>query len=212
MIRVVFVDDHTLVRQSLIKTISADPGFEVVGEAGRGDEAVALISRLKPDVVVLDINLPSLDGFGVVEAVRRTLPDTRFVFVTMHEDDAHIQRALRVGADGYVPKTASCQEVIAALGSVAAGGSYLSPGVAKRVIGFASRGAGAAVCNLSDREQEILQLLASGERVQDVAAKAFLSVKTVKNHLTSIYLKLDVQNAAQAVVAAYRMGLVTIPA
>jgi DNA-binding NarL/FixJ family response regulator len=208
MTRVVFVDDHTLVRQSLMKSASAEPGFEVVGDTGRGDEAVQVIIDRQPDIVVLDINLPGLDGFGVVEAIRKALPAVRVIFVTMHDDDATIRRAMQAGADGYVPKTASSQEVMLALSSVAAGGSYLSPSVARRVIDFAARGS-AQTGDLSQRELEILGLLASGARASDVAERIFLSVKTVKNHLTSIYLKLGVQSAAQAVAEAYRLGLVS---
>jgi DNA-binding NarL/FixJ family response regulator len=206
--RLVFVDDHTLVRQSLVKAASAEPGFEVVGEAGRGDEALQLILACKPDIVLLDINLPGLDGFGVVEGLRKAPWPVRVIFVTMHDDDAHIRRAMRAGVAGYVSKTASTQEVMAAITTVAAGGSYLSPEVARRVIGFASMSSGISG-DLTERELKILEMLASGGRVQEVADSLFLSVKTVKNHLTSIYVKLGVQSAAQAVAEAYRLGMVS---
>src|SRR5260370_35382825 len=129
MTRVVFVDDHTLVRQSLMKSASAEPGFEVVGDTGRGDEAVQVIIDRKPDIVVLDINLPGLDGFGVVEAIRKALPAVRGIFVTMHDDDATIRRAMQAGADGDVPKTPSTREGMPALSPAAARGYHPSPPV-----------------------------------------------------------------------------------
>jgi DNA-binding NarL/FixJ family response regulator len=206
----IFVDDHTLVRQSLVRVVSAEPGLDVVAETGDGDEAIALIARWKPDVVVLDINLPGTDGFGVAAAARLKHPGLRVIFVTMHEDDAHIRRAMQMGADGYVPKTSPARELIQAIHIVAAGGSYLAPAIAGRVIGLAGRRAGVSGA-LSDRELEILELLASGARVPEVAAQVYLSVKTVKNHLTSIYAKLNVNSAPQAMAEAYRLGLVSPP-
>jgi DNA-binding NarL/FixJ family response regulator len=127
----------------------------------------------------------------------------------MHDDEAHIRQAVRLGADGYVPKAASMEELLQALRTVAAGGCYLSPDVARKVIDLAGRRGPGPVGTLTEREQEILELIASGGRTQEVADQIFLSVKTVKNHLTNIYAKLGVQTAAQAVAEAYRLGVVT---
>ena len=209
MTRVVVVEDHTLVRQSLVKTINAEDGFEVAGEAGRGDEGLKLISQLSPDVVLLDITMPGGNGLEVAAQMRTAAPNSRFLFLTMHDDDASISKAIALGADGYVLKTASTDELLTALHAIAEGGSYLSPSVARRVIDLA--GGKSPAANLTDRELEILRLLASGARPGQVAEKLFVSIKTVKNHLTSVYAKLGVQTGAQAVAEAYRRGLVSLP-
>ncbi|MGZ4143288.1 MAG: response regulator [Actinomycetota bacterium] len=210
MTRVVVVEDHTLVRQSLVKTINAEEGFEVVADAGRGDQGLEMIAKNSPDVVVLDITMPGGTGLEVAAQMRTAAPTVRFLFLTMHDDDASISKAIALGADGYVLKTASTDELLTALHAVAEGGSYLSPSVARRVIDLA--GGKSATANLTERELEILRLLATGARPGQVAEKLFVSIKTVKNHLTSVYSKLGVQTGAQAVAEAYRRGLVSLPA
>lgn len=207
MTRVVVVEDHTLVRQSLVKTLGAEEGFRVVGEAGRGDDAVRVIRELKPDVVLMDIAMPGFSGLDVAERIRGAVPGMRLVFLTMHDDDASVSRAIGLGADAFVPKTASTDELVEALRAVAAGGSYLSPSISRRVIDLVGgRGGGGG---LTDRELEILRLLAQGRRPAEVAASLYVSPKTVKNHLTSVYTKLGVQTGAQAVAEAFRRGLVS---
>src|SRR6266487_7140149 len=202
MTRIVVIEDHTLVRQSLVKTISAEPGFEVVAEAGRGDEGLNLIKMHAPDVALLDITMPGGNGLEVAAHLRQAAPEVRFLFLTMHDDDASISKAIALGADGYVLKTASTDELLTALRAIAEGGSYLSPAVARRVIDLA--GGKHPGANLTERELEILRLLAQGARPGQVAEKLFVSIKTVKNHLTSVYSKLGVQTGAQAVAEAYR--------
>ena len=211
MTRVVVVEDHTLVRQSLVKMVSAEPGFEVVGETGRGDEAIELIARTKPDLALLDIAMPGGDGLDVAERTKARTPDTRVLFLTMHEDDASIVRAVGLGADGYVLKTASTEELMQALRTVASGSSYLSPRIAKRIMNLAGTRNNSAHTRLTERELEILRLLASGVRPAELARRLFVSVKTIKNHLTNIYAKLGVQTGTQAVAEAFRRGLVSAP-
>lgn len=209
MTRVVVVEDHTLVRQSLVKTISAEEGFEVVGEAGSGKGGLEAVKEKTPDLVLLDIGIPGEDGLQIAGQIKKLAPDIRIVFLTMYDDDASIRRAVGLGADGYLPKTSSTDELVQALRVVASGGTYLSPGIAKRVMSLAGGRESGAAGWLTDRELEILRHLASGDRPQEVAEKLFLSVKTVKNHLTSIYPKLGVESAAQAVAEAFRLGIVT---
>lgn len=208
MMRVVVVEDHALVRQSLVKTVSSEPGFEVVGDTGRADSGLEMIKRSKPDIVMLDISLPDDDGLSLAEKVKEALPETRIVFLTMHEYETSIRRAIEIGADAYVPKAATMEELLEALKSVASGDTYLSPSIAKRVMNLASSRRSSSSTSLTDRELQILELLADGARPTDVAEKLFLSVKTVKNHLTNIYMKLGVSSAAQAVSEAYHRKLV----
>lgn len=211
MTRVVIIEDHTLVRQSLVKTLEAEEGFEVVGEAGRGDEGLELIRQHKPDLAILDITMPGGNGLEIATQLRTAAPDVRFLFLTMHEDDASISRAIGIGADGYVLKTASTDELLQAVKAVAEGGSYLSPAIARRVIDLAGGKRGGSTSRLTERELEILRLLSEGNRPAEVASKLFVSIKTVKNHLTSIYSKLGVATGAQAVAEAFRLGLVSSP-
>jgi DNA-binding NarL/FixJ family response regulator len=211
MTRVVIIEDHTLVRQSLVKTLEAEEGFEVVGEAGRGDEGLELIRQHKPDLAILDITMPGGNGLEIAAQLRQAAPDVRFLFLTMHEDDASISRAIGIGADGYVLKTASTDELLQAVKAVAEGGSYLSPAIARRVIDLAGGKRSGSGSRLTERELEILRLLSEGNRPAEVASKLFVSIKTVKNHLTSIYSKLGVATGAQAVAEAFRLGLVSSP-
>lgn len=207
MTRILVVEDHTLLRQSLVKTLGVEDGFVVVGEASRGDDAVSSAARTQPDIVLLDITIPGGGGLEVAERLRASSSPPRLIFLTMHDDDVSISKAIALGADGYVLKTASTDELLHALRTVSAGGSYLSPAIARRVIEIASaRSTGTA---LTEREMEILHLLAAGARPAEVGEKLFVSLKTVKNHLTNIYSKLGVQTGAQAVAEAYRRGLVT---
>src|SRR5437588_840910 len=167
MTRVVVVEDRTLVRQSVVKTINAEEGVEVVAGAGRGDEGLAQIAKNSPDVVLLDITMPGGNGLEVAAQMRSAAPNSRFLFLTMHDDDVSISKAIALGADGYVLKTASTDELLTALRAIAEGGSYLSPAVARRVIDLA--GGKSPSANLTDRELEILRLLASGARPGQVA-------------------------------------------
>ncbi|MDX1657957.1 MAG: response regulator transcription factor [Nitriliruptorales bacterium] len=209
MIRVVIADDHALVRQSVVKAVRQEEGFEVVGQAEDGPAAVATLLEARPDIALLDIAMPDKDGLQVASEVRDTLPDMRIVFCSMHDDDASLRRALDLDAAGFVSKSASIDELIEALRAVAEGGSYLSSTVAKRVMDLAAGRAGGGGARLTAREHEILQLLTAGNRPGEIADILFLSVKTVKNHLTSIYQKLGVKTGAQAVAEAYRRGLAT---
>lgn len=206
--RVVVVDDHALVRQSFVKTVAAEPGFEVVGETGRGEETLNLVNALHPDIILLDISLPGeVDGLGLAEQLKKIAPSLKIIFLTAHEYESSIRRAIEIGVDGYVPKSATMDNFLEALHAVRAGESYLSPTIARRVMDIASQRR-RSPWSLTERELEILCLLAEGARPNEVAEQTFLSVKTIKNHLTSIYSKLGVSTAAQAVSEAYSRKLV----
>ena len=211
MTTVIVVDDHQFVRQSVVKVVDAEDGFEVVGQAGDGTTAIELVKQLRPNIVLLDVNMPGDDGLQVATRVRRIAPDTKIILLTMHEDEPTIRSAIAIEIEGFVPKTSSAEELSKALRVVAGGDTYLSPVIAKRVMDLA-RGVGASIANeLTDRELEILRMLARGCRSSEVAETLFVSVKTVKNHLTHIYSKLGVTTAAQAVAKAYQEGLALRP-
>jgi DNA-binding NarL/FixJ family response regulator len=206
--RVLVADDHTLVRQSIVKAVRTEPGVEVVGEAADGPAALAKVKELEPDLVVLDIAMPGIDGLAVAERLRREQPKVRIVFLSMHDDDASLQRAVELGANGFVSKSASIEELTEAIRAIRDGGSYLSSGVASRVMDLAAGRSSSTSVGLTSREREILELLTTGQRPGEIADALFLSIKTVKNHLTSVYQKLEVETGAQAVAEAYRRGLV----
>jgi two-component system, NarL family, response regulator LiaR len=206
--RVVIADDHTLVRQSVLKAVRSEEGVEVVGEAGDGPGALAAVEEHDPDLLVVDIAMPGMDGLAVAEQLRRRKPGLRVVFLSMHDDDGSLQRAVALGAAGFVSKSASIEELQEAIRAVRDGGSYLSSNVASRVMDLAAGRTPATALGLTPREREILELLTAGNRPTEIGTTLFLSVKTVKNHLTSIYSKLGVETGAQAVAEAYRQGLV----
>jgi DNA-binding NarL/FixJ family response regulator len=207
-VRVLIVDDHTLVRQSVSKAVATAEGIEVVGEAADGPSAIAAVADLEPDLVVLDIAMPGTDGLAVAEQLRHDHPDVRVLFLSMHDDDGSLQRALALGAAGFVSKSASIDQLLEALRAIRDGGSYLSSEVASRVMDLAAGRTSVDSVGLTPREREILELLVEGNRPAEIGDALFLSVKTVKNHLTSVYHKLGVETGAQAVSEAYRRGLV----
>jgi DNA-binding NarL/FixJ family response regulator len=207
-VRVLIVDDHTLVRQSVSKAVATEEGIEVVGEAADGPSALQAVADLQPDLVVLDIAMPGADGLAVAERLRQDHPGVRVLFLSMHDDDGSLQRALALGAAGFVSKSASIEQLLEALRAIRAGGSYLSSEVASRVMDLAAGRSSVDSVGLTPREREILELLVEGNRPGEIGDALFLSVKTVKNHLTSVYHKLGVETGAQAVSEAYRRGLV----
>lgn len=205
--RVVVADDHALVRQSIVKAVNTEPGLEVVAEVADGLAALQAVATYEPDLVVLDIAMPGRDGLAVAEQLRAQHPDTAVLFLSMHDDDASLQRAMAIGARGFVSKSAPVDELLDALRAVRTGGSYLSSGVAARVMDIAAGRTRSSDLGLTAREREILDLLTQGKRPGEIGDVLFLSVKTVKNHLTSVYQKLGVETGAQAVAEAYRLGL-----
>ena len=207
-LRIVVADDHTLVRQSVVKALRTEPDVEVVGEAADGAAALIAVERHLPDLLVLDIAMPGMDGLTLAERLRVSHPTIRVLLLSMHDDDTSLQRAVALGASGFVSKSASIEELLEALRAVRDGGSYLSSNVASRVMDLAAGRNSTSAIGLTTREREILELLTTGRRPGDIADDLFLSVKTVKNHLTSIYQKLGVETGAQAVAEAYQRGLV----
>ena len=210
-VRLLLADDHRMVRQSMRRSME-DAGFLVVGEASDGNEAVRLAEELRPDVVLMDVSMPVLDGVEATRQVRSSGVAAQVVMLTMHVDADVVRRALQAGAVGYLTKDCSIEEVIEAVRLAASGDGALSPGLAAALLREAEA-AGAPTENesgVSAREIEVLQLIAEGAAPPEVAERLFISVKTVKNHLSSIYEKLDARDRTQAVLKGLRMGIIRL--
>ena len=212
-VRVVVADDHPVVRQGLVTLLGSLPGVVVVGEAADGLEAVSLGERHQPDVIVMDLNMPGIDG---IEATRRVVagnPHTGVLVLTMFDDDASLFAALRAGARGYILKGADQADITRALAACARGEAIFGPAVAVRVLDFFAGGtdddkaAAPAFPELTAREREILELIAGGANNARIAQRLGLSVKTVRNHSSNIFTKLHVTDRAQAIIKARDQGL-----
>ncbi len=207
--RIAIVDDDPLVRMGLKAILGSEPGWEVVGEAGDGEAAVALAARERPEVLLMDIRMPGIDG---LEATRRIVASggtTAVLVLTTFEIDEYVFDAMRAGASGFVLKRVPPPELIEAVRVVAAGESLLFPASTRSVIErFAAREPGATLPELTEREQEVLRALARGRSNGEIAAEMFLAVETVKSHVASILTKLGVRDRTQAVIAAYESGFV----
>ena len=212
-VRVIVADDHDLFRSGL-RGLLETAGVNVVGEAARGDEAVRAVRELAPDVVVMDLNMPVLGGVEATREIVAGSPLTRVVVLTVSDQDADVMDAILAGACGYLLKNASVDELVAGIRAAAVGESLVSPHIAAKVLqrlraGSAATDAAETIrAELSDREIEVLKLVASGLENAEIAAKLFISPKTVKNHLSNIFMKLQFENRIQAAVYAVRSGLV----
>ncbi|MFI6481395.1 response regulator [Nonomuraea sp. NPDC050663] len=213
MISVVLVDDHALVRTGYRLMLDAEPDISVVGEAGDGLEALEVIRALGPDVVIMDLHMPRLDGVAATEQITASLPDTRVLALSTFDLDENVVAALRAGADGFLPKDISPEELAEAVRVVHRGEAAVAPRLLTRLIGTFVRGPvrprGGAVTGLTAREQEILTLIGRGLSNTEIAGRLEVSPSTVKNHVTSLFAKLEVRDRAQAVIVAYEAGLVS---
>ena len=201
-IRLLLADDHTMLREGLRRSMEGE-GFDVVGEACDGDEAVRLAEELKPDVVLMDVSMPVMDGIEATRLLRERLPDTQVVMLTMHADEDLIVKAVRAGASGYLVKDCTTEEVARTVRMAANGETSISPELAESMLEQSEE-------IISKREVEVLQLIAEGASTPEVAERLYISVKTVKNHLASIYQKLDSRDRTQAVVRAVKMGIIRL--
>jgi DNA-binding NarL/FixJ family response regulator len=209
-IRVLVADDHAVVRDGLSLVLSQLDGFEVVGEAATGDEAVRQAVILKPDVVLMDIQMPGLDGVEATRQITDLMPSVAVLMLSMYSDEATAVGAMRAGARGYLLKGAGHAEVTAALHAVVAGQAIFGQGVADVLlahIGTAGPTRAHPFPKLSEREREVLDLLVVGKRTNEIAAALFVSPKTVSNQLTSIYGKLGVAGRTEAILLAREHGL-----
>ena len=209
--RVLVADDHALFRYGLKAMLANAEGFEVVGEAATGEEVVEKVAQTRPDIVLMDIQMPGING---IEATRRVLekyPRVGVVVVTMFEDDDSVFAAMRAGARGYVLKGADAEEVLKVVGAVAEGEAHFGPEIARRLMAFFSAPKPAAPSEafpeLTAREAELLDLIARGLNNTEIAKRLYVSQKTVRNHVSNIFTKLQVADRAQAIIRAREAGL-----
>jgi two-component system response regulator NreC len=213
-VRVMIADDHPLVRSGLRLLLEREGEFQVIAEAANGYEAIDLAALHKPDVILLDVGMPRLNGPDAAMSISQKVPTARIVMVSMHSDEAYVLRALKAGARGYLLKASPEADVLAAVRAVAAGNAYFSPSITKLlveeyVVEARRRGVEDSYDLLSVREKEILQLLASGKSNRDIADLLHISISTVETHRNNIFQKLHLHNLAELILYAVRKGLIS---
>ncbi|MBK5222396.1 MAG: response regulator transcription factor [Acidimicrobiia bacterium] len=206
-------DDHRMLREGLRRSMT-EHGFDVVGEASDGAEAVDMAGELKPDVILMDVTMPELDGVEATRLVKVANPAIRVIMLTMHADQEVLAAAIRSGASGYLVKDCSTEEIADAIRSAVSGETTLSPALAASMLNEVRKLDAPDKPEedrvVTKREEEVLQLIADGCSTPEVAERLYISQKTVKNHLASIYQKLDARDRTQAVLQAVRMGIVSL--
>jgi DNA-binding NarL/FixJ family response regulator len=217
-IRVLLADDQPLIRAGLRVLIADTPDLEIAGEAGTGAEAVRLVEEANPDVVVMDIRMPDMDGIEATRRIRRAGPDTaRVLMLTTFDDDDYVYGSLRAGASGFLVKDMALEEILAAIRVVAGGDALIAPGITRRLIEeFAARPQPAAgrprhVEGVTEREREVLTLVGLGLSNQEIAGELVISVATAKAHVARLFAKLGARDRVQLVIIAYEFGLVAPP-
>jgi DNA-binding NarL/FixJ family response regulator len=210
-LRVLIVDDHPVFLSGLKMLLDSDPRIQVIGEAATGAEAISLAAQAQPDAIVIDLHLPDVNGIEATRAITQTSPHIGVLVLTMYDDDDSVFAAMRAGARGYLVKGAGHSEIVHAIRAVGAGTAVFGPSIARRLIDYfgAQRitTAAAPFPELTQRELEILDLIAAGNNNSGIAERLFLSAKTVRNHVSNIFSKLQVADRAQAIVRARKAGL-----
>lgn len=214
-IKLLMVDDHEIVRAGLRMLLQAQPDIEIVGEVSNGRDAITKTKELAPDIVLMDISLPDLDGFEATRQIKRTSPNVAILALTMHESEEYFFKMLNAGASGYVPKKAAPTDLVAAIRTVYEGGVFLYPSVAKALVhdflGRVNEGSErASFDGLSEREQEVLRWIADGLTNQEIGDKLTISVKTVERHRANIMAKLNLHSRTELVKYAIRKGLIEV--
>ncbi|MER6998844.1 response regulator transcription factor [Streptomyces sp. NPDC000410] len=216
MIKVLLADDETMMRAGVKAILSSDPGIEIVAEAGDGREAVELALKHRPDVALLDIRMPRLDGLGAAEELRRVAPETALIMLTTFSEDEYIARALGSGVSGFLLKSGDPRELLAGIQAVSEGAAYLSPEVARRVIAQLGTGgrlskaaeARARLEPLTGREREVVALVGSGLSNGEIAERLYVVEGTVKAHVSAVLARLGLKNRVQLAILAYEAGVV----
>jgi len=212
-VRIVLAEDHTILREGLRALLSADAKFEIVGEAADGRQAVRTVEKLGPDLVMMDLSMPRMTGMDAIREIKKRYPETKIIALTVHKTEEYLRTTLQVGANAYVLKDATRDELLMAIENVLKGQTYLSPGVSEKVIegyleGKESRLPSSTLGLLSPREREILKLIAEGYKNKEIAADLCISLKTVEKHRANLMKKLDLHNAAALTAYAIEQGLV----
>jgi DNA-binding NarL/FixJ family response regulator len=212
-LRIVLADDHTILREGLRALLTADSSFEIVGEARDGREAVRCVEKLGPNLLLMDLSMPRMSGMDAIREIKKRYPDTKIIALTVHKTEEYLLTTLQAGADGFVLKDATHDELIMAIKNVMGGKSYLSPGVSEKVIegylkGKKSTQSLSSWESLSQREREVLKLIAEGYKNKEIADDLCISLKTVEKHRANLMKKLDLHNAAALTVYAVDKGLV----
>jgi DNA-binding NarL/FixJ family response regulator len=208
MLRILLADDHKVLRESMRRALE-EQGEDVVGEAGNGEEALELARELKPEVILMDLSMPVLDGIAATQRITSEMPDVKVVVLTMHDDAARTRQAIAAGAVGYLTKGTSFTQVHDTLKAAAAGETVLSPELAVGMLEAAQQSSRAEEL-LSERQVEILQKIADGLGTKQVARQLGITQKTVHNHLNAIYRRLDTQSLTHAVLSAVRLGIINL--
>jgi DNA-binding NarL/FixJ family response regulator len=206
-VRIAIAEDQRLVRELLVGVLGREAGFEIVAQVGSGREAIALVQSSPPDVLVLDVSLPDIDGIEVTRALRQTQPKLAIVALSIHEEPYFVREMLRAGADGYVVKSAAVAELVEAIHSVSAGKMYLSPAITRHAVGRRLARLASVSARLSAREREVLVLIAKGRRSAEIATELSISTGTVDAHRRNIMAKLDLHTVAELTRYAVREGL-----
>jgi len=214
--RILIADDHPLLREALCQVFSNQKDMEIVGQAGNGEEAIDLASQLKPDILVMDIMMPKFDGLEASRQIKKITPNTAILILTAYDDDNYVLGLLEAGATGYLMKSAKGQDLVEAVRAVRAGESVLHPKIIEKLLKQAMAAKPAETVEpkikdlLSDREMEMLKLLATGMSNKEIAEKLYLSLRTVKAHMSNIFTKMNVASRSEALVEALRTGLLTL--
>jgi DNA-binding NarL/FixJ family response regulator len=209
-VRVLLADDHPIYRDGLMKLLTNMPNVSVVGEAQTGTEAVAAAAALQPDVVVMDLQMPELSGIDATRRIVQDSPHIAVLVLTMYQDDASVFAAMRAGARGYLLKTVDHTKILRAIEAVVDGEAIFSPGIAERVLAFFAEARTShpepAFPDLTERERDVLELIAAGRNNQFIGTELRIAQKTVRNHVSNIFMKLQVADRAQAIVRAREAG------
>ena len=212
-VRIVLAEDHTILREGLRALLTADPNFEIIGEAADGRAAVRFVEKQIPDLILMDLSMPRMTGMDAIREIKKRYPQTKIIALTVHKTEEYLRTTLHAGADGYVLKDATRDELMMAIQSVLKGKTYLSPGVSGKVIegyleGKESQMPPSTLGLLSQREREVLKLIAEGYKNKEIATDLCISLKTVEKHRANLMKKLDLHNAATLTVYAVQKGLV----
>lgn len=214
-IKVLIVDDHALLREGLIKILSLEDDLKIIGEAGKGEEAIELTRTLKPNVILMDINMPGVNGIEATKVIKKEFPSIGIIALTIHDDEEYIFELVRAGVSGYVLKDIQPERLVSAIRDVAQGKSVIHPNITAKLLGELNRlserkNRPSSFGELTMREIEVLELIAQGMANKDIARVLFISEKTVKNHVTSIFRKLNVEDRTQAALYAVKNKLVNL--